>query len=595
MFSLGRWRAAFLSVAVLLGSALTGTVANAVPVSVPDDAAQLLRKADSLKTSNYAEFSALMRRIGGQAAGLSPEQRLYLRYLDAWQVAYHGDYATAIPELNTVIADSSDVTLRFRAGLTAVNLLGIATRYEEAFSRLNQLLELLPQVNDREARIQALGTAAQLYVEAGQYDLAAGYADRLIKDDPGNENTCKGGYLKLEALYRSGRFSSIYKQFQDAIAACVVAGEPIFANGMRAHMASYDIQHGQPAAAIKLLQKNYADVQHTHYARLVSQFDALLAQAYLKEGTLGLAQQYALDAVNSSVKNEYTQPLTSAYEVLYLIAERRGDMGAALAYHERYMGADKGYLNDVSAKALAYQTVKQQVLAKKLLIDTLDKQNRILKLQGELDQKAIVTTRLYTLLLLTVLAFIAFWAYRIKRSQLRFMKLARRDGLTGIFNRQHFVSVAEQQLQYCRKSAREASLVLIDLDHFKVVNDTHGHAVGDRVLRRAVEACQSHLRSTDIFGRLGGEEFGILLPECSLEQVVARAEQIRQAIAAVSADENMPSIPISASFGVSTAMRSGYDLRQLLIHADAALYRAKRAGRNRVGVCESAEDCLKTA
>src|SRR3546814_19020108 len=88
------------------------------------------------------------------------------------------------------------------------------------------------------------------------------------------------------------------------------------------------------------------------------------------------------------------------------------------------------------------------------------------------------------------------------------MKLARRDGLTGIFNRQHFVSSAELQLQYCRKSARQACLVLIDLDHFKVVNDTHGHAVGDRVLKRAVAACQAHLSSTDLFGRLGGAEIG---------------------------------------------------------------------------------------
>ena len=234
-------------------------------------------------------------------------------------------------------------------------------------------------------------------------------------------------------------------------------------------------------------------------------------------------------------------------------------------------------------------------MAKKLQVDTLNKQNKILQLQQSLDRSASETNRLYVVLLLTVLAFIAFWTYRIKRSQLRFMKLARRDGLTGIFNWQHFVSSAEQQLQYCRKSSRPACLVLIDLDHFKVVNDTHGHAVGDRVLKRAVAACQQHLRSTDIFGRLGGEEFGIVLPECTLEQALARAEQIRAGIANATSSEDVVVVAVSASFGVATVERSGYDLRKLLIDADDGLYRAKREGRNRVSVCDDMQPRQRVA
>jgi diguanylate cyclase (GGDEF)-like protein len=587
-----RYRLFFTGWALLV-ILLLGTVAAAtVPTS--DDAMQMLKEADSIKTSNNAEFTVLMQRLSDDAGKLSPEQQLYLRYLDAWRVGYRGDYAAAIPQLNTVIVKSTDATLRFRAGITMVNLLGIGSRYEEAFARLGQLLDEMPQVPDKVARVQGLGVAAILYNEAGQYELASSYGDRLIKENPTDENICKGGYFKLEALYRSGGLQTVDKRFQDGIDACIKAGEALFTNGIRAHVAGFYIQHGQSSAAIKLLQKNYDDVQRTHYARLISQFDALLAQAYWNESELALAQQFALKAVSSSVKNEYTEPLTTAYELLYLISEKQGDMGSALAYHEKYMAADKGYLTEVSAEALAYQTVKQQVMAKKLQIDTLNKQNQILQLQETLASKAAVTSRLYIILLLTVLASIALWTYRVKRSQLRFMKLARRDGLTGIFNRQHFVEEVEQLLLYCKKSARDACIVLIDLDHFKVVNDTHGHAVGDRVLRRAVEACQAHLRSTDVFGRLGGEEFGILLPDCSLEQAYRRAEQIRVAIATAATGENAPGIPISASFGVAVTSRSGYELRGLLIHADEALYRAKREGRNRVVVSDEVEECLKT-
>jgi len=284
-----------------------------------------------------------------------------------------------------------------------------------------------------------------------------------------------------------------------------------------------------------------------------------------------------------------------AYEVLYKIDKEHGSFQSALAWHEKYLLVDKGYLNDVSAKALAYQVVKQQVQAKKLEVETLGKQNQILQLQQALDKKASETSRLYIALLLSVLVFIGLWAYRIKRSQLRFMRLARRDGLTDIFNRQHFLNEAELQLQYCRRASRDACLVLIDLDHFKAINDTHGHAVGDRVLQCAVDACKAHLRSTDVFGRLGGEEFGILLPECSLEQVLTRADQLRAAIASATSDEDGPSIRISASFGVACSTRSGYELHLLLAHADEALYQAKREGRNRVRISDDGAEARHSA
>ena len=125
-------------------------------------------------------------------------------------------------------------------------------------------------------------------------------------------------------------------------------------------------------------------------------------------------------------------------------------------------------------------------------------------------------------------------------------------------------------------------MILVDFDNFKAVNDTHGHVAGDVVLQSAVAVLQVHMRSMDIFGRLGGEEFGILLPDCSLETALQRAEKLRIAIAGLARAETGIDFDVSASFGVTTTHESGYDLRQMLIHADSALYRAKREGRNRV-------------
>ena len=570
-----------------------GITAAAVPVL--NDPASLLTQADRIKTKDHPEFLKLMKQLGRDSVGLTSQQQLYLRYLQAWEIGYQGDYKTAEPILHSIIVQSPDATLRFRAGMTLINSLTIASRYEDAFARMGQLLDQLDQITDKDARVQALGVAAFLYNDAGQYDLGQRYARQMLIENPDAEGTCKGRYLQVQSSYESGRFSALEKQSAETIEACNKASEFLFANAARVYLARYDVGHEQSPAAIQLLQRHYAEVQRIGYPELTADFDASLAQAYWKQGDLALARKYAKAAVADGVKNEFTKSLSSAYELLYRLDKHDGDSNAALAWHEKYMTADKGYLNALSAKALAYQTVKQQVLAKKLQIDTLAKQNKILQLQQALGKKANEASQLWIILLLTLLAFVGFVTYRIKRSQMRFMKLARRDGLTGIFNRQHFVSEADRHLQYCRKSGRDACMVLLDLDHFKAVNDTHGHAVGDRVLKRAVAACQAHLRSTDVFGRLGGEEFGMLLPECALDQVLARVEQMRVSVATASAGEGAPSVQISASFGVSTVANSGYDLRQLMMDADDALYRAKRDGRNRVSLSDSRHDQLSPA
>jgi diguanylate cyclase (GGDEF)-like protein len=182
---------------------------------------------------------------------------------------------------------------------------------------------------------------------------------------------------------------------------------------------------------------------------------------------------------------------------------------------------------------------------------------------------------------LATLIFIVLWLFRLKRSQLRFKRLSRRDGLTGIFHHQYFVSETDRLLRSLEKKPAHACLISIDLDHFKEVNDTHGHAVGDAVLKHAVTICQRHLRPTDLFGRLGGEEFGILLQECSRSQGLEIADRIRMAIAAANVEMDGHTVSISASVGLASTEAWGYGLQRLCAEADAALYRAKRTGRNR--------------
>jgi diguanylate cyclase (GGDEF)-like protein len=199
-----------------------------------------------------------------------------------------------------------------------------------------------------------------------------------------------------------------------------------------------------------------------------------------------------------------------------------------------------------------------------------------------LGAESLKNSRLYAVLLVTLVIFLGLWAYKTKRLQLHFMSLSRLDGLTGICNRHHFISQTQAALEHAREFQRELCIVLWDLDHFKTINDRHGHAMGDFVLQETVSRCRIHLQAHEAFGRFGGEEFIILLPGSGLEVARQRAEQLRTAITGISVGFGGGESRVSASFGIATTKSSGYELRQLLAHADSALYQAKSAGRNRV-------------
>jgi diguanylate cyclase (GGDEF)-like protein len=166
-------------------------------------------------------------------------------------------------------------------------------------------------------------------------------------------------------------------------------------------------------------------------------------------------------------------------------------------------------------------------------------------------------------------------------------RLATTDPLTSLSNYRHFHELLTLEVQRARRMAYPIGLILMDLDHFKRVNDRHGHPVGDIALRQVAERLRSRLRRTDVVGRLGGEEFGAILPGAGLEEVAVVAEKLRRSV------EDMPPLaggmtdgvtPVTLSVG-GTSLRSDIVESQLLVAcADQALYLAKRTGRNRVSV-----------
>ncbi|WP_084417982.1 GGDEF domain-containing protein [Henriciella litoralis] len=178
---------------------------------------------------------------------------------------------------------------------------------------------------------------------------------------------------------------------------------------------------------------------------------------------------------------------------------------------------------------------------------------------------------------------------RVVRDFYELRRLAVSDGLTGLLTRRAFEEEADRLAKLCTRHRHPLQMICLDVDRFKSINDTYGHAAGDKVLKAVSETCRAHLRQSDVFGRMGGEEFAVLLPQTDGDGAVLVAEKLRVAIGAMRFEFNGETIGVTASFGVGTQKDRRYDVATLLGYADAAMYQAKQTGRNRTCVWGEAD------
>ncbi|MET3854500.1 sensor domain-containing diguanylate cyclase [Rhizobium sp. OAE497] len=165
--------------------------------------------------------------------------------------------------------------------------------------------------------------------------------------------------------------------------------------------------------------------------------------------------------------------------------------------------------------------------------------------------------------------------------RIELLQSAATDSLTEALTRRAFKQEADQLISLAIRHQHNLSTIVLDIDRFKSVNDTHGHAAGDQVLRAVAATCKANLRAGDLFGRLGGEEFCIVLPHIDREGAAAVAEKMRAAISAQPIQGDFGSLTVTASFGISSMSIITKDIETLLAQADAAMYHAKNSGRDR--------------
>lgn len=174
-----------------------------------------------------------------------------------------------------------------------------------------------------------------------------------------------------------------------------------------------------------------------------------------------------------------------------------------------------------------------------------------------------------------------------KRLEAELLEMATTDFLTGLSNRRHFIARMEEELARLNRNEQPVAVLMLDIDHFKKINDRYGHASGDAVLRQFADLIRAELRAFDSAGRVGGEEFAILLSGTDLAGGAAFAERLRAKVAHTPIEQGGQQIPVTVSIGITVLTAHDADTSDVLHRADAALYEAKEGGRDRVVIARA--------
>lgn len=541
-----------------------------------------LDRLDDLRLLDFKQFQQGLKEISTLNDKFSPAAMNYFILLKASESALLSNFENTTELLENRLELIQADAIRIRALALLVNSYVLAQQYPKAFEYFARLIDENAEIADEKALVQRLGVIALLYIKLDKFELAQHYLNNIEQLPISEANLCRLYTQKVEALSASASLEEFEKVSQAGFELCVKTEEKIAAGFIIAEIIRFNISQLRYDIAIQAYQGFTDTLVLTNYAFLIAKVKALASRAFYYEGQFNQAEILAKEALTLSHNRMSGIPVIEASQSLYQITKSQNRYKEALNYLELLQQAQQEYSDDQSAQLLAYNLALGEIEVKNQRIELLNKDNELLFLQKNIYEQEVKQNRLIVLVLASVLTLATVLAYRGLTGRSRFKKIAEYDQLTGVSNRYHFNNQALIALDYCEKNAKPVALILFDLDYFKDINDTHGHAVGDWALRAVVKTCRNFMRNNDVFGRIGGEEFAVVLPGCQTDKAVLLAEICRDAIAGIDTTDSGKHFSLSASFGVSGSDNSGYQLKQLLADADSAMYSAKAAGRNQV-------------
>ncbi|WP_456404788.1 diguanylate cyclase [Thiolapillus sp.] len=540
----------------------------------------LLSDIDPINTIPAQALKELLQEITPLEKDANAEQQTIIDLLQLRHLAIIGDLDAALELVEKIDNPSTRPEYRIRAYTTAIVIHHVQGNYTKAFQLLNKAQQLLPWTSNKTIKYLALSSATELYIDAADLEKALDYAKQALAaahqtNNPVNICTAydglSGSYYKLNKLDQARQSNLEMIEQCDAIPMPLFSGSGHLGLGMALQKQG---KHQNALEQFETAKKLYQQAEYTigiGYALLFS------AKSHLALGKIALAQQHLDEVIPLLESLGQWNSLKDAYAYQSELSAKAGNHEAALEWFQKRFLAEKRVLDKTQALQIAKLQVEYEIKNKEQHIDLLLKENELLALQ----KRSSLLLAWLVILGLTLVALVSALLWRrARRESSHFKHLSRIDPLTGLFNHAYCYSLAEQKFHQCRQDKQPFAVVVADIDWFKRVNDTYGHAAGDKVLQAIAKVLNKHMGSHGIAGRTGGEEFTCFLPGMDIEEALKAVANCRDDIQPVM--DYGKEIEVTLSYGLAVS-HGEYNVLDILVReADEALYEAKNLGRNQI-------------
>ncbi len=529
-----------------------------------DEALRLARDARDVASEARAMLcrSAYIMLLSGSQRGLPEVEKAIVLLQDADEPQLLAEALEIRGDIHSLLGEQAKAMLDFQRARAAYRGSGI----------------------DREVEPLMLSIAVA-YRRMGDWPQAQRYFTAAVKrmQDKGDWDGVATNLIQLGFLHgESGFPDKALAAFREAERVAIKHDHPYSINAARLGIAESQIVLGQPETALAVLQQARAGFAAEHDDSSEDMLLMLTGQALARQGQhAGALARYeqALPLIQQDGNERY---LAMLFKAQAASKEALGQASAALEDYKRY--------TELQMKLQGKMRLEQsRMLEYEYEIRRRDFENKQLRAEATVKQQevaALEAVRRWQWLAIglgvLLMALLAMQAWRQWRKSRQLRDLTLLDPLTGVANRPGIEQEAARALDESIRDGTPLSLLMLDLDHFKAINDRYGHAAGDKVLRATTAAWQAQLRGKDPLGRVGGEEFVVVCPDTTLEQALVVANRLRESANALRFDEIDPALRVSVSIGAAQARKSGDSCDALLDRADTALYRAKQQGRDRV-------------
>jgi len=551
--------------------------------SSADDLDARIDAAERLGLSDPASVVEHLQMLESAMASATPSQRTRIEMIRIRALGVQGQIDRALEEAIRLSDGTSEPALKIGTLRLTANIALYSGRFELAFARLTEALDLLDEIDSPLDEVVVFGLASFFHSRSGDTWLALDYATRSLESaqDADDERLqCLALAWLANAHLAQHELETTEEVGERARSLCESAQDRITLAWVENLMARLMLDQGRLSEARQALESSRA-LNEGSYSENRIENGLLTARLQLLEGRNEQALE-GFDRLAEELDDDLRiDRLVRALEYAAEAATRLGDMPLALDYLKRLVQARRTELERTRSLRMAQLSTQFDRDRREQEIELLREQQRVNELDDRVRSQQRWIRRAMAIAGLLVVSLLLIGLWRALRERRHYRQMSDQDGLTGLYNHTRFFRQLDQELG----QRHEPALVLIfaDIDHFKQVNDRFGHQIGDEVLRHTARIIKEVFGDKQLIGRVGGEEFGVRLLNLQQNDALARVEELRNRLAGRARRRTDP--PITLSFGLAVA-RDGESLGKLRQRADAALYQAKTQGRNRVVVAD---------